>query len=160
KYSLIRSFRHHNSDHGRADHYMLTGYFPGAGFNAGVTPNNQRPAFGSVIARKLGPREGVPPYVCLPKMHPSTGSAHLGSGFAAFVIDADPTGPGFWVPDLIPPLALPASRLEARREMLREVDRYHESVEGRSNRHARAVSDYQRAAFNLMTSPAARRAFD
>src|SRR5262245_39473652 len=25
--SLIRSFRHHNSDHGPADHYMLTGYF-------------------------------------------------------------------------------------------------------------------------------------
>ena len=33
KYSLIRSFRHHNSDHGPADHYMLTGYFPSAGFN-------------------------------------------------------------------------------------------------------------------------------
>src|SRR5262245_17016422 len=31
--SLIRSFRHHNSDHGPADHYMLTGYFPLAGFN-------------------------------------------------------------------------------------------------------------------------------
>ena len=25
-------------------------------------------SFGSVIARKLGPRQGVPPYVCLPKM--------------------------------------------------------------------------------------------
>src|SRR5438093_6898994 len=37
KFSLIRSFRHHNSDHGRADHYMLTGYFPQAGFNANVT---------------------------------------------------------------------------------------------------------------------------
>src|SRR4051812_15959766 len=24
--SLVRSFRHHNSDHGPADHYMLTGY--------------------------------------------------------------------------------------------------------------------------------------
>src|SRR5262249_12167315 len=28
KFSLVRSFRHHNSDHGPADHYMLTGYFP------------------------------------------------------------------------------------------------------------------------------------
>src|SRR5579859_1196284 len=27
RFSLIRSFRHHNSDHGPADHYMMTGYF-------------------------------------------------------------------------------------------------------------------------------------
>src|SRR5271167_2340084 len=80
KYSLIRSFRHHNSDHGAADHYMLTGYFPQAGFNANLKPNNQRPAHGAIIARKLGPRGSVPPYVCLPKMHPSFGSAYLGAG--------------------------------------------------------------------------------
>src|SRR5437660_12506542 len=29
KFSLVRSFRHHNSDHGAADHYLLTGYLPG-----------------------------------------------------------------------------------------------------------------------------------
>ncbi|MFO0970665.1 MAG: DUF1501 domain-containing protein, partial [Gemmataceae bacterium] len=160
KFSFIRSFRHHNSDHGRADHYVLTGYFPGAGFNAGVTPNNVRPAHGSVIARKLGPRGGVPPYVCLPKMHPSAGSAYLGSTVAPFVIDADPNAPGFSVPDIVPPLSLSASRLESRRTMLREVDRFEASAEARVNRHARALTDYQREAFNLMTSPAARRAFD
>jgi len=54
KFSLVRSFRHHNSDHGPADHYMFTGYFPGAGFNPNLNPNNQRPAHGSIIARKLG----------------------------------------------------------------------------------------------------------
>src|SRR3984893_8728797 len=106
KFALIRSFRHHNSDHGRADHYMLTGYFPQAGFNDGVTPNNQRPAHGSIIARKLGPRGSVPPYVCLPKMHPSAGPAYLGSGAAPFVIDADPNAPNFAVPDIVPPPAI------------------------------------------------------
>ena len=40
KFSLIRSFGHNNSDHGPADHYMLTGYHPEAGFNAALTPNN------------------------------------------------------------------------------------------------------------------------
>src|SRR5207248_1743448 len=38
KFSLIRSFRHHNSDHGPADHYIHTGYFPTAGFNPGLRP--------------------------------------------------------------------------------------------------------------------------
>jgi hypothetical protein len=56
KISLIRNFRHHNSDHGPADHYLFTGYFPQAGFNPSVSPNNQRPSHGSIIARKLGPR--------------------------------------------------------------------------------------------------------
>jgi uncharacterized protein (DUF1501 family) len=160
KFALVRSFRHHNSDHGPADHYMLTGYFPQAGFNPGLSPNNQRPAFGSVIARKLGPRGGVPAYVCLPKMHPSAGSAYLGSTVAPFVIDADPSAPDFAVPDIVPPPVLAAERLGARRELLRRLDRYQRAVETQANRHARAVSDYQREAFNLIVSPAARRAFD
>jgi uncharacterized protein (DUF1501 family) len=160
KYSLIRSFRHHNSDHGASDHYMLTGYFPQAGFNPSLAPNNQRPAHGSVIARKLGPRGGVPPYVCLPKMHPSCGPAYLGSTVAPFVIDADPSAPDFSVPDIVPPPALAADRLDGRRDLLRQLDRYQQAAEAQVNRHARAVSDYQREAYNLMTSPATRRAFD
>jgi uncharacterized protein (DUF1501 family) len=160
KFALIRSFRHHNSDHGAADHYILTGYFPQAGFNPGLKPNNQRPAHGAVIARVLGPRGGVPPYVCLPKMHPSAGSAYLGSAAAPFVIDADPNAPDFTVPDIVPPPALAASRLEARRQLLTQLDRYQQAAEVQANRHAQAVTVFQRDAFNLMTSPAARRAFD
>ena len=160
KFSLVRSFRHQNSDHGRADHYMLTGYFPGAGFNPNLSPNNLRPAHGSVIARKLGPRGGVPPYICLPKMHPSTGPAYLGSSVSPFVIDADPNAPNFTVPDIVPPAIVSAERLENRRALLGEVDRYRQSLEVDANRQARAVGDYQREAFNLMSSPEARRAFD
>jgi uncharacterized protein (DUF1501 family) len=160
KFSLVRSFRHHNSDHGPADHYMLTGYFPQAGFNPNLTPNNQRPAHGSIIARKQGPRGGVPPYVCLPRLHPSCGSAYLGTTVSPFVIDADPNAPSFSVPDIVPPPALATNRLENRRELLRQLDRFQESAERQANTQARAVSDYQREAFNLMVSPEARRAFD
>jgi hypothetical protein len=160
KFSLIRSFRHHNSDHGPADHYVLTGYFPTAGFNPVLSPNNQRPAHGAIIARRLGPRGGVPAYVCLPRAHPSAGPAYLGAAVAPFVIDADPNAPDFAVPDVVPPPALAADRLEARRRLMRQLDRYQQAVETQANRHAQAVSDFQRAAFTLMTSPAARRAFD
>jgi uncharacterized protein (DUF1501 family) len=160
KFALIRSFRHHNSDHGPADHYILTGYFPQAGFNPGLNPNNQRPAHGSIIARKLGPRGSVPPYVCLPKMHPSAGSAYLGSGAAPFVIDADPNAPNFAVPDIVPPPALNASRLDSRKQLLAQIDRFHQSAETRANRASQAVSIYQKQAFELMTSRAAKKAFD
>src|SRR5437764_1220168 len=136
KIALVRSFRHNNSDHGPADHYMLTGYFPQAGFNPTLKPNNQRPAHGAVIARKLGPRGSVPPYVCLPKMHPSCGSAYLGAGAAPFVIEADPNAPGFTVPDIVPPPVLEAARLEDRKGLLGKLDRFQQAREVQANREA------------------------
>jgi uncharacterized protein (DUF1501 family) len=158
--SLVRSFRHHNSDHGAADHYMLTGYFPQAGFNPTLSPNNQKPAHGAIIARKLGPRGSVPPYVCLPKLHPSCGAAYLGAGAAPFVIDADPNAPDFSVPDVVPPLSLPARRLADRKKILAAVDRFRGSAEALANPQAQAVSVFQKKAFDLMSSPQARKAFD
>ena len=99
EFSLIRSFRHHNSDHaGRLTTTCCTGYFPRAGIRVRrcrqeqSEPGSRRP----VIAKKQGPRRGVPAYVCLPKMHPSCGSAYLGTTVAPFVIDAlSPSAPGF-----------------------------------------------------------------
>jgi uncharacterized protein (DUF1501 family) len=160
KYSLVRSFRHHNSDHGPADHYMLTGYFPTAGFNPSLSPNNQRPAHGSVIAKKLGPIGSVPSYVCLPKMHPSCGSAYLGANYSPFVIDSDPSAPNFQVPDLVPPPTIVADRLDDRRQLLAQVDRFQKSAESRANKQAQAVETFQVKAFDLMTSRDAKKAFD
>jgi uncharacterized protein (DUF1501 family) len=139
---------------------MFTGYFPQAGFNANLQPNNQRPAHGAIIARKLGPRGSVPAYVCLPKMHPSAGPAYLGASAAPFVIEADPNAPGFAVPDVLPPPALAASRLEDRKQLLAQIDRYQRAGEMRANPAAQAVQVFQQKAFDLMTSPAAKKAFD
>lgn len=160
KFSLVRSFRHHNSDHGPADHYLLTGYFPQAGFNPGLSPNNQRPAHGAVIARKRGPRGSVPPYVCLPKMHPSCGPAYLGAAAAPFVVDADPNAPDFAVPDVVPPPALNAGRLDDRKRLLAQMDRFQKAAELRANRDAQTVDVFRRKAFDLMTSSEAKKAFD
>ncbi|MBI2949621.1 MAG: DUF1501 domain-containing protein [Verrucomicrobia bacterium] len=160
KFSLVRSFGHRNADHGPADHYMLTGYHPIAGFNPNLKPNNQYPSFGSVIGHKLGSRSSVPPYVCLPILHASAGSAFLGPSAVPFVIEADPSAPSFSVPDLAPPMALDASRLAARRELLASVDRYQRAAEVRANSTARSVSVFGQRAFDLMTSPEAKKAFD
>jgi len=160
KFSLVRSFGHRNSNHGEADHYMLTGYHPAAGFNPTLRPNNQRPSHGSVIARSLGPRGGVPAYVCVPRMHESGGAAYLGPAAEPFVIEADPAAPAFEVPDLLPPLTLDADRLDTRRELLSRVDRYQRSAEAQANRRAATTETFRQRAFELMTSPEAKRAFD
>jgi hypothetical protein len=160
KFAIIRSFGHRNSDHGPADHYMLTGYHPTSGFNAGLTPNNQRPAHGAIIARKLGPRHSMPPYVCLPDMHPSGGSAYLGPLAAPFAVNADPNDPGFSVRDIVPPLDLDVSRLESRVALLGKVDRFARQEEGRANRDAKVMSVFREKAFSMMSSPAVKKAFD
>ncbi|HND52468.1 MAG TPA: DUF1501 domain-containing protein, partial [Pirellulaceae bacterium] len=124
KFSLLRGFGHRNSDHGPADHYMLTGYHPIAGFNPGLSPNNQRPAHGAIVAKMLGPRGSVPAYVALPQLHASAGPAYLGPTCAPLAITADPNSPDFSVPDIVPPLSLAASRIGARRELLKTVDQF------------------------------------
>ena len=160
KISLIRSFTHSNAGHGPADHYMLTGYLPNAAFNGGLKPNNQHPSMGSVIAHKLGPRGSIPPYVCLPTMHPSGSSAYLGPNAVPFVIEADPNSPGFEVPDLQSPLQVDARRLNDRRGLLAHVDRFQQSVEQKANSGAQDLSVFAERATALMTSGEAKRAFN
>src|SRR5687768_17264331 len=145
KVCLLRGFGHKNSDHGPADHYMLTGYFPTAGFNPSLTPNNQRPSFGSIIAKKLGGQakdraaSSIPPYVCLPQLSNSGGAAYLGATCAPLSIDADPAAPDFAVPDMVPPVSLSAGRLSNRRELLRHVDQLQKSAELDANTRAKTV---------------------
>lgn len=160
KISLVRSFGHRNSDHGPADHYMLTGYHPLAGFNPGLSPNNQRPSHGSIVAQKLGPRGSVPAYVCLPDMHPSTGAAYLGPAAAPFSINADPNDPGFTVRDVVPPFDLDSNRIDSRHRLLAQVDRFQRGAESRANRAAKSVSVFRERALELMTSAEAKTAFN
>ncbi|MGC6448893.1 MAG: DUF1501 domain-containing protein [Pirellulaceae bacterium] len=160
KFSLVRSFGHANSNHGQADHFMLTGYPHGPGFNGGLKPNNQKPCVGAVIGRELGPRGGVPPYVCLPRMHNSAGSSYLGSSATPFVVGADPNAPDFKVPDLAPPVAVQSRRLNDRRALLKTINRYEQSTVIQANQGARAMRTFQEKAFELMTSDATKAAFD
>jgi uncharacterized protein (DUF1501 family) len=135
-------------------------YFPTAGFNPSLSPNNQRPCVGSVVSKKLGPKGSVPAYVALPKLHPSGGPAYLGASHSAFVIDADPSAPNFSVPDLVPPPAIASDRLDDRRKLLDQVDKFHKSAEAKANAAAGAVGTYRDKAFDLMTSQQAKKAFD
>ncbi|MFO1092392.1 MAG: DUF1501 domain-containing protein [Planctomycetaceae bacterium] len=160
KFSLVRSFSHFDANHATADHYVLTGYPVRPGFNSNLKPNNQHPAHGATIAHKRGPRGSVPPYVCLPRLHASAGSAFLGPGAAPFVVNADPNAPNFSVPDLIAPPVIDTHRVQLRTDLREQIDRYRQSAEIRANRPARALATFQEKAFDLMTSSAAKAAFE
>jgi hypothetical protein len=139
---------------------MLTGYHPTPAFNSKISPNNEKPSYGSILARKKGPRGSVPPYVTLPRMHRSAGAAYLGANYSPFAISADPNSPDFSVPDLVPPLSLDPSRLDSRRELLEHVGRFEKATEQAANQRAQSFGVYRQKAFDLMTSAEAKEAFD
>ncbi len=159
--ALVRSFSHRDGGHGSADHWMMTGHKVGPGFVSNDNMvNNQRPCHGAVVAKELGPRGAVPPYIAIPSMPKSGGAAYLGATASPFLIDADPSAPDFRVRDLQLALAVDAHRLDNRRGLVAQLDRYQRSMELQANRRAEALNAYYQNAFDLVTRPEAKKAFD
>ena len=79
---------------------------------------------------------------------------------APFVIEADPNAPDFSVPDVVPPPSLNLARIDSRKELLSGIDRFQRTAEARASRDARSVGTFREKAFDLMTSSAAKAAFD
>ncbi len=91
KYSILRSWNPKNGSHGVADAYMLTGH----PFNQALT----YPAYGAVIARELGDRKSMPPYVqlgnAIDKKFGGGAAGFLGDQFNPFILPGDASSPGF-----------------------------------------------------------------
>ena len=105
--TVVRSMTHGEAAHERGTHNMFTGYRP--------SPALTYPSFGSVVAHELGPRENLPPYVCLPNLPaPDAGAGYLGSGFGPFTLGSDPADGNFTVRDLSLPGGVDAQRFATR----------------------------------------------
>jgi uncharacterized protein (DUF1501 family) len=155
KFSMIRGHVPQNGSHGVADHLMMTGHR----FNPAVP----FPCFGSVVSRQRGYRDGMFPFVQLGryidrKFYGGTGG-FLGDQYNPFEVDGDPTSAGFRVRDLSLAGDQERRRLERRYAILADLDRYQKHVEaGAQAVQARDV--FYEKAHGLITSPAAKRAFD
>jgi hypothetical protein len=147
KFSVIRSLTHSDRNHGSADHLMLTGY--------PQTPTLEYPSYGAVVARALGYKKGLPPFVALPRA--PVGSGYLGAEQGAFTISGDPNAPGFTVQDLRPPIEVSTARLQRRQSLLSLVDEGIKAFEEADG--PRSTSEFYRRAYALSTSPAVKEAF-
>ena len=158
KVALIRSLHHKTgATHENGQRWMMTGH----DFN----PDSVKPHCGSVISRVFGNRGTLPAAVVLPGKIGNTGAGpfhgqsagYLGSAHEPFFLGADPAKSDFKVADLSPPAGQTEFRLNARRELLRQVDEVQRRTEansslGRDTAYARA--------FNLLTSAEAKQSFD
>lgn len=161
KLAILRSVHHGSGDHTKGNHWMLTG-FEGPDFNKPDFKVQRRPSMGSAVAKLKGMTPtGLPGYVAAPHLKGGTDNffhyaAYLGAGSDPFNVNSDPNTPAFAVKNLALPAEISIARLEDRRRVLDEIDRFRkrgeEVVAGRDEHYERA--------FTLLTSSRVAEAFD
>ena len=152
--SILRSLHHTTGSHHHGYHWMMTGTHPD-NLQFGV---NHRPAVGAVAARYRGAnRRGMPAYVGMPRATGYGGPAYLGLGYGPFEVP-DPNDPKFRVPNLKLAAGVDAGLLGGRMGLLRSLDGMRRDLDTRGT--ATALDGFQREAYDLVTGPAVRDAFD
>jgi hypothetical protein len=164
--ALVRSIHHSvNNSHAAAVYTALTGHDDGergGGFKA-----TDHPPPGSVLAMRRPSERTVVPYVALPYKTQEGAGGPLQPGFLAgflghrhdpFWVLEDPNVEGFRVPNLTPAGGLSSDRLTSRSGLLRRLNV--RPVGWPAEPGLDSMDDFQRRAFELLTSDGARRAFE
>ncbi len=150
KMTIIRSIAGRIPDHAQAAYHMMTGYLP--------TPAIQHPSMGAVIAQQFGPKNNLPPYVGVPNVQPAGGTGYLSSKFGAFEIGTDPGQAGFKVRDVTLPKGIEIEQFNRRKSARDAVESHFKSMET-DPRALDAMDSFYQRAYNLISSPAAQKAF-
>ena len=151
KITVIRSMSHGEAAHERGTQNMFTGYRP--------SPALEYPSIGSVISHELGPRNDLPPYVCVPTVpNEFANSGYLSSAFGPFALGSDPARADFKVRDLSLPGGVDDARFERRKSLLETVDHHFRSME--ESDAITSMDAFYQHAYKLISSPKAREAFN
>ena len=151
KISLVRSVHHGGAAvHDAGWQMMQTGRL----FTGGVNT----PHIGSVVSYLEGRKTDLPPFVVLPELMGRGGGnlpngqagGFLGKGHDPFALNADPSQPGFRVPDLLPPKEIGTVRLDRRKKIRELVDDAVATFEASEN--AALLDGNFQSAFRLMSS--------
>jgi hypothetical protein len=162
--TLVRSMNHSvNNSHAAAVYAALTGHDRGE--QGGGAKPTDHPSPGAVLAKLRPARAGVLPYVTLPyktkegaggPLQPGFLAGFMGAGYDPFWVLDDPNSPNFHVRNLALPAGINADRMRARGGLLSALDR---GLGNATERPLAAMDDFQRQAFDLLTSNDAQRAF-
>jgi hypothetical protein len=164
--AVLRSLKTTNNDHGVAGTIGLTGSSAGGvGLNGLPLPGSARPTIGSTVARVRGFAGKLPPFMVVGgKLHQGKkpivgeGGGALGGLYDPFRLIYDHETGRSQVPALQLPPDLTPERLGDREKLLGAFDRLSRAAD--ELRAARVLADYRSQAFAMLTSPAARKAFD
>ncbi|MGV3721379.1 MAG: DUF1501 domain-containing protein [Actinomycetota bacterium] len=126
---------------------------------------NDWPSMGSVITAVKPNLTGMPTAVHLPYRIkfsgapvPGEDAGWMGSKYDPWIIEGDPNGKNFRVPDLAPLAGLTVDRIDNRQRLLDQVDQVRRDLDDDLN--IRQLSDVTQKAFTITNSADTRRAFD
>lgn len=159
KFSIVRSCFHTAAAVHDTGHQMMQ---TGRLFTGGVNT----PHVGSAMQFLRGSRNELPSHIVLPQAMGPTGgnmphgqdAGFLGKAYDPFILNSDPSKADFKVPDLLPPKEIGEARLERRKKLRDVVDGTVKNFE--ASESAQLMDSNFASAFKLMTSKAARDAFD
>jgi uncharacterized protein (DUF1501 family) len=156
--SVVRSMTHRQADHTKANSMMLCGQ---------SNPSSDAPSFGAVMAKLRPAQQNIPSYVWLQKfgggaMPPDASylsGGFLGAAYGPMAIGTkdhteDPSAPGFRVRVFDSPGDIPSDRVQVRQQLLEHLEPAQQRTPGANFRRM------QERAFDLVTGPQARQAFD
>jgi hypothetical protein len=152
KIAIIRSMTSPLGEHGLANEYLMSGYKP--------TPVLDYPSYGSVVAKLRGGQHDLPSYVAIPDFRAPAGAGFLGSEFGPFAIGGDPSKPDFRVRDLEFYPGVNSDRMQRRRDIVAQLERFQRAGEALGSDPAQAADPRFEQAYRMVTSPQAKQAFD
>lgn len=151
--TILRSMVHSGFCHGIGQQQMFTGHEVRE-----FKPRSEHPEFLSITNRLRGTTGRLlPNYVGAPPI-PYLGSAYLGSAFEAFAVGGDPNTPEFKLPNVGESDQESLVRIRRRRDLRGQLDGLARALDDRGN--MQAVDQFEEMAWNMVSSPAARNAFD
>jgi uncharacterized protein (DUF1501 family) len=157
-FTILRSVSHTDSNHGAGNHLMTTGQSTPVPVGCGNSVS-YHPSMGSFTAHERSAPRGLPGYVNLGHPMRSGGPNFLGAAYGPLVVSGDPNSDAFQVKDVALPKGVDAARLDARRNLLAQLDHLQRAANAPGD-PVRAMDAYTQKAYDLVTSPQAKAAFD
>jgi hypothetical protein len=162
KFSIVRSLHHDTGDHFAGGHRMLTTKDMGV---SGANTTQKFPGIGAIVNREVGAREpGLPGYVAIPYgmsigIRPGYFGGHmLGTQHDPFETVQDAASPNFKVPNLGLTAGLTIDKLDDRRSLSKRFDAMRKALDERPD--TKAMDRFSEEAYQFVSGPAARKAFD
>ena len=159
KFTVLRSHSHNDNGHQTGYHYVMTGRKADFPDGSTLIPNNVLyPSMGSIVSRELGAGGSMPAYINMPNPMAAGGPGFYGAEHAPFVIESDPVQPDFEVKDLRVAPGGKTDRLRTRHRLLSGFERLRRQTP--LSGPAGVMSTYYEKAYELISSPEAKKAFD
>ncbi len=157
RFSLIRSLHHEMSAHNDGSIEVLTGKTPRIP-DPTSQAHSEHPDFGMVASRVRGARaDGLPQYVGVQRAPFMTNPAYLGVAHRSFDT-GDPSRSGFAPPNLTLVTGVDNRRLDSRRSLIRQFDRFRRTADVTGSMEG--IDHFRTDAFQLLTSHKVAEAFD